>query len=336
MSQTSGVVIGLILGLLVGAGSLYIMFSENITEYERIVDTLDESISALDESKSEHIILSAQLTELTEENDELESEYSSLQREYTQLEYDLEDANENWLHLSRDVVEFREELYSYCQLTDSFTRIFSTEELKELSVIVGKVAGSDDNIWDALNSIHEYVRDDIEYVWDSNVPVIDSYRYYGDDDDPYLTEFHISYRQNLYQPLSFTVEFEQGDCDDQAMLEYAMIKYYQRYFLDEEYRLYLVRMDWEDAAHLTVFLPVQGDNICILDPAGEYQTGTWYNLGSGSVRDELLDYEDYWYDEYGPIEELSFWTVDVDTGGYVEDFTGSLDDAIVFFEDTIN
>jgi len=356
MSQRSKSVGFLILGIVLGSGALFIFVTPSLDQYEILKLDFFEleqenyaflvSVSSLTDDLAE---LEEDFNDLDEDFDDLEDEYRAVQTMYINLNSDLaqlenensvlneelNDANKNWMSLSTNVLEFREELYSYCVLNESFPRIFSSNELDKIAAKVEEITRGDNDIWDGLNSIHKYVRDEVDYVYDSEVPVISTYRYYGDDDDPLLIDFETQYRQNMYQSLDFTVEYEQGDCDDQAMLEYAMIKYYQRYVLEEEYQLYLVYMGWEDSAHLTVFQPVQGDNICILDPAGQYQTGTTSSLTQNSIRDELMKYQNHWYDEYGAILELSFWIVDIDTGSYEESFSGSLEEAIAFFEDTI-
>ncbi len=335
MSQSSGVVIGLFLGIIVGIAGVYFIIAPTINDYDRIVEALDVESGKLYQVSTELSKIIEEKNDLKNELYSLRSDNAILQGNFNRLNADLDHANLNWKNLSEQILDFRQDLYSYCVLNESFARIFTTEELDKIAFKVNEITGNDDEIWDGLNSIHRYVRDEIDYAYDSSVPIIDTYRYYGDKENPLLSEFHISYIENLYQPLSFTVEYEQGDCDDQAMLEYAMIKYFQRHILEEEYRLYLVHMKWEDSAHLTVFQPVQGDNICILDPAGNYQTGVSNRLGQNPIRAELLNYQNYWYEENGEIIELSFWVVDIDSGNHSEDFSGSLEEAISFFEDTI-
>jgi len=355
MGQRSKFIGFFILGLVLGSGVFYVLIVPSMDQFERLKldyieleqdnDILVENVASLFDDKTELeediIDLEDDIIDLEDEyqavqtvNTKLNSDLAQLENENRGLTYELNDANENWMSLSDHVLEFRDELYSYCVLNESFPRIFSSIELDKIADKVEVVTRGGGDIWDGLNSIHKYVRDEVDYVYDSEVPVISTYRYYGDDDDPLLVDFETQYRQNMYQSLDFTVEYEQGDCDDQAMLEYAMIKYYQRYILEAEYRLYLVYMGWEDSAHLTVFQPVQGDNICILDPAGQYQTGTTRSLSQNSIRDELMKYQNHWYDEYGAILELSFWVVDIDTGSYDESFSGSLEEAITFFEDS--
>lgn len=339
MSNNSNLIVGLILGLIIGSGAMIMYITPTSNKYESLGN---DNIKLEQENDASLAIISS----LTDDLNELEDNYRSLQdthrilsTEKSTLEYENNELtdevgylSENWRSLSEDVIAFRDDLISYCILNESFARVFTSAEIDKIADTVELVTRDDDNIWDGLNSIHTYVRDDIEYVWDSDVPVIGTYYYFNDIDSPLVSEFDTYYRRNMYQSLDFTVEYEQGDCDDQAMLEYAMIKYYERYILDEEYTIYLVRMDWDDAAHLTVFQPVTEGRICILDPAGEYQTGTLSNLDSKSARTELNNYHDHWFDEYGPIRSIEMYVVDIDTGDHILSLSGSFEEAIEFFE----
>lgn len=216
---------------------------------------------------------------------------------------------------------------------ESFTRVFSEEELEKISPKIYSVTQEDQEIWDGINSIHQYIRDEIKYAYDAEFPLITSYNFKGDENSPQIHDFNTSLRQNVLQSLSFTVEYEQGDCDDQAMLEFAMIKYYERYILEEEYSLFLVRVTFVNGdSHLAVFQPVSDGRICVLDPAGNYQTGSRSYVEAESIRTELYEYQDTWEDENGVISEIILWTVDIDTGDYSEVFKGSLSETIEYLE----
>jgi hypothetical protein len=259
--------------------------------------------------------------------------YNSLTFDHKQVQSDYEFAQENWDSLSQDVYEFYNELRTHTSVVESFPRIFSDEELDKISSKVHSITREDQDIWNGINYIHQYVRDEIEYAYDAEFPLIKSYRYFGDDNSPQIYAFTTSLRQNVLQSLSFTVEYEQGDCDDQAMLEFAMIKYYERYILEDEYSLFLVRITFaKEGSHLAVFQPVSDGRICVLDPAGNYQTGASSRVGTEVIRAELYNYQDIWEEEHGVITEITLWTLDIDTGDYSEVFNGKLSEVIEYFE----
>jgi len=205
--------------------------------------------------------------------------------------------------------------------------------LLKISDKIDSVTGRDTDSWDGYYKIHKYVRDDIKYAYDAKIPVITSYTYMGTSYSPVVTGFDCETRQNMIQTLEYTVEYEQGDCDDQAILEYCMIQYYREYIVDVHYSLYLAHITFNDGnSHVAVFLPVTEGKICILDPAGQYQTGSWnYIMGEDADR-ELLDYRDHWDDNDG-IKIIKLYSVDIDSGNYDVAFEGSLYETIEYFSE---
>lgn len=333
MNSSSKYIIGLFLGLMLGSAGTFFYVSPKLNYYERIAGDFEDE-------KQEKRQMSEQIDELLDDYEKLNddyrdllSEYNSLTYDYQQVQSDYEFAQENWDSLSQDVYDFYNELRTYTIVVESFPRIFSDEELEKISSKVYSVTREDQDFWDGINYIHQYVRDEIEYAYDAEFPLIKSYKYFGDENSPQICDFDTSLRQNVLQSLSFTVEYEQGDCDDQAMLEFAMIKYYERYILKNEYSLFLVRITFaQGGSHLAVFQPVSGGNICVLDPAGNYQTGSYSRVESERIRTELYDYQSIWEDKHGVISEITLWTLDIDTGDYSEVFEGSLSDTIKYLE----
>jgi len=347
MSSSSKYIIGLFLGFLIGVAGTYFYVSPKPNDWERMArdfedekqenrhlsEQVDELLDDLEKANYDYDELLDDFEKVNDDYRDLLSEYNSLTSEYQQVQSDYKFAQENWDSLSQDVYDFYNELKTHTDVVESFPRIFSDEELEKISLKVNSVTREDPDLWDGVNYIHQYVRDEIEYAYDAEFPLIKSYSYFGDKNSPRICDFDTSLRQNVLQSLSFTVEYEQGDCDDQAMLEFAMIKYYERYILEEEYALYLVRIVFENGdSHLAIFLPVAGGNICVLDPAGNYQTGSYSRLGSEGIRAELYDYQGIWEDENGVISEITLWILDIDTGDYSEVFKGSLSQTIEYLE----
>ncbi len=79
MSESSGVMIGLFLGVILGAGALYMVWSPTVNDYNRVSETLETQTGSLQS-------VTNQLDELIEAKDDLESDYSSLQRDNRNLE----------------------------------------------------------------------------------------------------------------------------------------------------------------------------------------------------------------------------------------------------------
>ena len=353
MSRSLNFGIGLVLGIILGAVIIYGNFNHQISDYSRISNQLDDTQSELSSISLVHSQLNSNFNNLEEDYEDLEedyedleddysevsSSYSTLQRDYQILETnlgsveaDLEYNKDNWRSLSNCVSDYMDTMYSYTNLEESFTRVINTNELSKISDKIETVSKNEDYNWDAYWWIHKYVRDEVQYVYDPEIPQIGTYTYYGQEDSPLYSDFDIRTGQNLIQSLEYTIEYEQGDCDDQAMLEYSMIQYYRKYIHGSSYSLYLARISFDNGdLHLAVFMPVTDGNICILDPAGNYQTGTWYGIQSKKAGPELYDYEDHWEDDYGGIDEITLWSVDIDSGNHYERFKGSLSETVVFF-----
>lgn len=335
MSSKKGFAFSFILGAVVGAIVLFaFVFQPNILENDLIAARAEREVNYL-ESENSQLIES--INKLREDYDSLQNEYSSesieladLQWKYDDIENKYESNYNDWVSLSEDVMEFYEYLNSYTNLEDSFQRVLNSEELSKIKEKIEEVTRMEQNVWDACWNIHKYVRDEIKYAYDEEIPVITTYRYYPDAGDTQLTSFETGLRENYHQSLEYTVKYRQGDCDDQAMLEYAMIKYYEKYIHGEQYRLYLARISfYDDNSHLAVFMPVADGQICILDPAGQYQTGTWNSIKGKTVSSELNNYNEHWDANQG-IMEITLFNVDIDSGEYTEDFKGSLSETIQF------
>lgn len=333
--------IGLVLGILLGAVIVYGYYAHEITDYNRVLENLGEtetkytSVSAiLDQLQDEYSDLKDDYDSLNSEYNTLRTDYSALERDKQKIELDLEHAETNWESLSSCVLDLREEQQSYTAIEDSFSRIINSHELEKIADKVKEISKEEEHNWDGYWNIHKYVRDEVQYAYDPEIPVIGACHYYGDQEDPMVSEFDITTRQDLLQSLSYTIEYEQGDCEDQAILEYAMIQYYCKYIYGTLYRLYLARLSFQSGDnHIAVFMPVQEGSICILDPAGQYQTGTWYSIESKKAGPELYTYEEYWEPELGEISEITLWRINIDTGEHFEEFKGSLSDSVVFFSE---
>ena len=268
---------------------------------------------------------------LKQEHNTLTYDYNQLEYDYNQLEYDYDQTNSYWRELSRDVLELYDELQSYVDLDDAIPRVINYKEISKISDKIDSITGRDADSWDGYYKIHKYVRDEVEYAYDAEIPVINHYKYMGTSSSPIVRSFDCEICRNMIQTLEYTVEYEQGDCDDQAILEYSMIQYYEKYILDVEYSLFLAHVEFNDEnSHLAVFMPVTEGRICILDPAGHYQTGSSNYITGKDADRELLDYRDHW-DKYDGIEKVKLYSIDIDTGRFDVVFEGSLFETIEYF-----
>ena len=133
----------------------------------------------------------------------------------------------------------------------------------------------------------------------------------------YITSFEILTERNYVQTPELTLEIKQGDCEDQAILTYAMIEYYMKHIIGTEYLLYIALIDFSDGSgHTAVFLPAQGGQVCIIDPAGSYLTKTeWGEITAKSAQQELQAYSNY-LSSYGSISSIKLYDVSIVDGSY--------------------
>lgn len=338
MSNKSGYVIGFILGLVISSALSYILVLQPTQQnLNAIIDREEEQINTL---TIENRNLNDELEDLTVDHEMLQIQYTSktsefalLKAEHGTLTQKYERTYDDWVHLSEDVMDLYDTLRSYIDLEEAIHLIINNEELNKIAETIEDVSNMETDHWDACWLIHKYVRDEIKYAYDCEMPYITTYSYYPEETDTQLTGFETGTLQNYYQSLDYTVEYKQGDCDDQAVLEYAMIQYYQKYIYGTLYNLYLARISLNDGnSHMAVFMPVVDNQICILDPAGQYQTGSWNYIQSKKASTELYNYRDIW-DGDGGIQEITLWRIDIDTGEYTEVFKGTFTETVAFFSD---
>ena len=215
--------------------------------------------------------------------------------------------------LSSDVLNFEELLRSYCYLEESFPRVLCSSEVEEVSSIVSSITRSAD-MWSSFENLYEYLVDHIEYVHDIEFPYITTYQYVSLDGKEVVTSFSTDMLRNYIQTPQFTLETEQGDCDDQAVLAYAMIKYYEKYVHGTEYDLYIASMEFASgSSHVSVFIPVANGGLCVFDPAGKYLTKSRDSIASNAALSEFQHYDDSRSSD-GEITKIELYNINAVTG----------------------
>jgi hypothetical protein len=107
--------------------------------------------------------------------------------------------------------------------------------------------------------MYDYVASNVRYAYDVDVPVwyVSSTVTLGDR--AYVYEVRCVECQNYVQSPELTLRIRQGDCEDQAVLIYAMVKYYMREVYGVEYALYLAYVELgSGSGHMATLMPVQG------------------------------------------------------------------------------
>jgi len=321
--------VGLLCGTVTGGVMAYNL-NPKLDEYTSTIDQLSEQYEALEKQYQD------QYTELIDQKTErysLQNEVNVLNNQLTQ-EISQHETTTSYLEdLSDSVKEFNQTLVACTRLQPAFNRVLNSDEIDKIGDKVREVVGGSD-LWKANEKIYYFVADEVVYAYDVPIPMIGRYTYITEDGERVIVGFESFSVNNYIQPLNYTLGYMQGDCDDQAVLQYAMMRYYYREIEGTDYNLVLARVKWgDDMSHLAVFSPIEGGNICILDPAGHYLTNKRGDIATKEAAQELEGYQEHWYDENGDITEIKLYWVNIDDGTSTIVFDGDLDETINFFEE---
>jgi hypothetical protein len=302
--------------------------------YTLLLSMYNQLLVNYSKSKADYTALGLNYSALSSDYMLLNSSYSQLGDEYQQLNQSDTLMMQNYRDLSSDVTQLQELLYSYSfsNVSKAFSRVLNEGAVNETASTVLSVTGYSHDLWSSIEKIYDYITSNIAYVHDIDMPYISTDSYIDFQGFRYLTGFLVDTVENYYQTPGFTLEIKQGDCDDQAILAYAMIKYYMKYIYGTEYDLYTTYIAFSGgSAHLAVILPVQGGELCIIDPAGNYLTSSGGHIASKAAAVELQAYSDYWSSQTGPISYMELYRVAVTDGSYTLVARGTVAQVAAFF-----
>ncbi len=315
------ILLGLIIGLCVGSAagfflssSLYmpqiitlqdkVLITQNkLSSIERRYASLNDSYSELN---SKYLNLSKNYTELTTLYNALNASKERLNDKYNRIKG-------YYQELTTNVLDLRNMLRSYISIPEAFPRVLNNQTIKETKDAVIEATRSSTDIRLSTERIYRYITTNIIYAQDIDMPYLSSYWHVTIDGFDYIINFTTERARNYIQTPNLTLSIKKGDCDDQAILAYAMIKYYMKYIYGKEYDLYIADIDFPESGHLAVFLPVKNGEICIVDPAGKYLTSNWGRIASKPALQELHNYSKHWSD---PITCITLYNVNVIDGSF--------------------
>lgn len=301
-------IVGLILGASLGAVGIQLFVSYQISELTaKVVD------------------LEAQYEPLLNEYSLITSQYSVLESEYNFLEYHYNLATDHLSELSNDVDILNEMLNSYCKIPEAFRYVLNEEEVSKIGPTVNSITEDSTEILDACDEVYKYVTNKINYVHDIDFPYVINYHRTLINGTEYITSFTMGSTRNYIQAPQFTLEKEQGDCDDQTVLAYAMIKYFEREIQGIENTLYIADIEFlRGSSHLAIFLPVEEGRVCILDLTGHFLTSHYGSITSKDAASELENYSDWWSSTEGEITHIDLYDVNVVDGSHTIAASGNL------------
>jgi len=257
----------------------------------------------------------------------LSADYVALQNQYDPLNQmvgnhvyntiSYTNMRQHYYQLTLNVRTLNATLWKYCDERVSFSNTLTTSEIMSVESAMREAIGSTTNPWSCYQKIHEYVTSNIQYVYDTDFSYISYYMYVDVNGVRYLTGFEQDKINNHVQKSEFTMQYKQGDCDDQAALEYAMLRYYNKYILSTDYNLYIAELKFSDGtSHICVFMPVSGEKVTIFDPSGNYLTKNGSSIASKDAYPEMESYNSHWLSTDGSITNIKLYSINLQDGSY--------------------
>ena len=310
--------------------SLYLNLKLNYSLLNNFYSILKSNYNNLNNSYSN---LKSNYSNLLQNYKNLKLQYTYLQSNYSTLQGHYSSLTSYYKGLSQDVLNFYNLLLSYTFFPEAFSRTLNADTVNKVSPTVSFVTAGSTSTWSSIQKIFDYIISNINYAEDVDVPYISSHADVNIDGVNYVANFETATRRDYIQTPGLTLEIKQGDCEDQAILAYAMIKYYMKYINGTEYSLYIADMQFSGstAGHVAVFLPVQGGQVCIIDPAGKYLTKVNWGISSKPAQDELQAYSNYWSSNGdGLITHITLYDVSITNGSYKIVADGDINQIITF------
>ena len=225
------------------------------TELQTTTTQLSTTESQLQETESQLTDTTTQLESAYDQNTRMVTDYSAL-REQINLKLGNGEDGENFITPNEPLVS-------------SITR-----------QIAGTYSQDINEVWRDYQRLYQWVVDNIIYNYDTNLPLL-----------PSTLDGRLSWTQEYWKMPEETLNDKNGDCEDMAGLLTSMILSYNNH----QYSIWVVIIHNNDSGHVGVVMPVEGDKLCILDPAGNYFTGYYDNwLQSEDVSLAVSNWLSHW------------------------------------------
>ena len=268
---------------------------------------------------------------LQENIDQLTSLLALYQVNNTQISGDYQTLFQYLQTVNGLLYALQENLELYCRVPEAFPRVLNGEAV---SLIEEPTLALVDTLTtlEAYDAIYAYITGNVEYVYDVDFPYVASYMYVEDFGMEVYQSLNMSSVRNYVQEPKYTMEYGQGDCDDQSVLAHAMITLYHESHPSPTTAHYIATMEFQDGSgHMAVFI-IQNGELCIMDPAGHHLTRIAGVADYRSPSSELSDYEDQYISSNGGISNIKIYSLNSVNGEGTLKFNGSLEDAATFLD----
>jgi hypothetical protein len=273
----------------------------------QLVSTQDElanTVSELHDTKTELTNTQAQLNTSKIELTNVGNQLSSIRNELANVKIQLQMASDENSRLSGENGKL---IDSYGSLRDKIDVRFGSTQADRQSFITPSDAtvaskaqevtsgySPDTNgLWRGYESLYRWVVNNIDYSYDSYTPLL-----------PASLSGTLTWRKEFWRMPAETLTDKAGDCEDMALLLASMMKNFNK----GSFIVWLISISSSTpgvSGHMAVAFPIQGGQLTILDPAGNYYTG----IRSGSLRSDSAS--------VAMSDWLSHWAVKIQ-GAYVD------------------
>ena len=316
----------------------YLEYTKLSAEHRSLVNRYQDLSFDYNTLLSNYNYLLKRYDELKEDFDELYKMYTflnvehlNLQLKYNNLQLDYEYLKDGCAKTSSSFLSLLNVLESLAYIPEAFKRVLSWSAVEAVGKYVNESGVSPGDLWGSLQKIYDYIRAKVRYTYDVEIPVPSPPLLPNADSELLLGGWSYTMYRNYVQTPEFTAKYGQGDCDDQAILAYAMIKYYMIKVHGREYALYIAVVHFDNSSHLAVFLPVKGGELTIIDPAGSYLTvDARGRICSRPAGVELQNYRNWWSRGKYQLKRIDLYSVDVRTGSYEKVASGTLEEIAAF------
>lgn len=334
------VAIGLVcIQIILGATSAWLLYQNqglaaSLSAAEARYSILNASYEELQEDCDS---LFSEMASLSSNYNRLQASYASIQARYASLEADYSSLGSRYAEAKAHLGELDAAVRDLARLLDgmalfpqAISRTLNGDQVSAVYWAVESLVSGVDDPWEAERRIYDFIDGDIRYEGDVIMPYIKDLETVTVDGRDYVGGFSTDYSMDYISQPSLTLANGYGDCDDQTILGYAMIKCFEREVVGEERPLYLALLTFEDMAlHLCLIRPAEGGYAYVFDPSGDYISPGYGTANASKAFGELNAYSDYWAG-HGGIREIALYEVLDLQGNYAMVANGTVADIASF------
>jgi hypothetical protein len=264
------------------------------TQEERYKAILELSIAQaeLEISEAELADAEEELATAREDLASTEDELASTRTEMAAMTTEMQEMEEEKEHMAAGYLELREQINLRLDQGTASQQYITPDDAVVIArafAVAGNYTQAQDviEVWDDFQRLYNWVVDNIRYSSNSYIPIM-----------PATIGGAISWQDECWRTPVETLQQGTGDCEDMATLLASMILSYG----SKNFSVWAIAIHDRQpgsSGHLAVVLPVEGNNLTILDPAGNYYTG--YRTGRLRSYDVEIEIDDWLYHWSGEL-----------------------------------